>query len=214
MSNHYGATNELSTITPYAPAWYERGETGLSLRNILTGAVVYDLPVGRQRRYLGGMNRWEDAVIGGWELSGYYTYHSGDHLTMGSYGYMGNGYYSRADLVGNPYGSPSTPHPVYPGGKQWFNPDAFKAPAPYTWGNSPVGVITGPSLNFSNLSLLKNFYVNTEKTRYVQIGADAYNFANVTNYNDPDTTAGDQYFGQILGTGGARSVQLRAKIIF
>lgn len=214
MSDHYGATNELSTVTPYAPAWYERGETGLSLRNILTGAVVYDLPVGRQRRYLGGMNWWEDAVIGGWELSGYYTYHSGDHLTMGSYGYMGNGYYSRADMVGNPYGSPSTPHPVYPGGKQWFNPDAFKAPAPYTWGNSPVGVITGPSLNFSNLSLFKNFYVNTEKTRYVQIGAEAYNFANVTNYNDPDTTAGDQYFGQILGTGGARSVQLRAKIIF
>ena len=37
----------------------------------------YDLPVGKGRKFLGSMNRIEDAAIGGWNLSGVTTYYSG-----------------------------------------------------------------------------------------------------------------------------------------
>ena len=214
MSNHYGATWELSSITPYAPAWYERGETNLSLPNVLNVQLVYDLPVGRGRQFFSSMNRALDLALGGWEFSSYYTHHSGDALTMGSYSPLGNGYYSRSDLVGNPSDNSGLASALYPGGRQWFNPKAFAAPAPTTWGTSPVGVIRGPGLNFASAILMKNFAFSKDHSRYLQLGAEAYNFPNATNYNDPDTTVGDTYFGQILSAGPARSVQLRGKIYF
>jgi hypothetical protein len=214
MSNHYGATSELSTITPYAPAWYERGETNLSLPNVLNVQLVYNLPVGRGRQFFPNMNRVLDLAIGGWELSSYYTHRSGDALTMGSYSPFGNGYYSRANQVGNPSNLQGTGSALYPGGQQWFNPAAFAAPAPTTWGTSPVGVLRGPPLNFASMVLMKNFALTHDAKRYLQLGAEAYNFPNATNYSDPDTTVGDTYFGQILSAGGPRTVQLRAKIYF
>jgi len=61
---------------------------------------------------------------------------------------------------------------------------------------------------------MKNFAFSKDHSRYLQLGAEAYNFPNATNYNDPDTTFGDTYFGQILSAGPARSVQLRGKIYF
>jgi hypothetical protein len=30
---------------------------------------VYDLPVGRNRRFAGGLSKWADAVIGGWQTT-------------------------------------------------------------------------------------------------------------------------------------------------
>jgi hypothetical protein len=44
---------------------------------------VYELPVGRGRRFGGGMNKWVDAVVGNWEYSGTGRVHS-ELFDMGS----------------------------------------------------------------------------------------------------------------------------------
>jgi hypothetical protein len=213
MSNHAGATGELSQITPYAPAWYERGVSPINQRHVLNALLVYDLPIGKGRQFFSGMNWLLDAFVGGWETSAYYSYRTGLPLSIIAPGAsLGNGWGTRADQVGNPFSSYAPPV-LYPGGKQYFNPAAFAAPPLYTFGNSPIGAVYSPSATFSNLSILKNFYMG-DHSRYVQIGAEGYNFANITEYNGPDTGVGDAYFGQILSAAGARTVTLRAKIIF
>lgn len=47
-----------------------------------TISVVWDLPVGRGRTFLGNMNRAEDAVLGGWEFSSMPIFQSGSPYTM------------------------------------------------------------------------------------------------------------------------------------
>ena len=44
---------------------------------------VYDLPVGRGKKFGGGMNRVEDAVAGGWQVSGITTAQSGFPMSIG-----------------------------------------------------------------------------------------------------------------------------------
>ncbi len=43
----------------------------------LSVAPIWDIPIGRGRRWGSGMSRLADAVVGGWELSGHYNIQSG-----------------------------------------------------------------------------------------------------------------------------------------
>jgi hypothetical protein len=49
-----------------------------------TISVVWDLPVGRGRSFLGNMNRVEDAVLGGWEFASMPIFQSGEAYPMPS----------------------------------------------------------------------------------------------------------------------------------
>ncbi len=46
-------------------------------RNRWNTTALYDLPVGRGRQFGGGMNRLEDAAVGGWRLSNIFVWQSG-----------------------------------------------------------------------------------------------------------------------------------------
>ena len=56
-------------------------------RFVLSG--VYALPFGEDQRYGGGAPRWLRTAIGGWSVSGIYTYQSGAVLTWGNVIYLG-----------------------------------------------------------------------------------------------------------------------------
>src|SRR5688572_25215570 len=49
-------------------------------RHRMNVSMVWDVPVGRDRRFGSGMNNAIDAVVGGWELAGTYRYESGQYL--------------------------------------------------------------------------------------------------------------------------------------
>ncbi len=50
----------------------------------LSIAPIYDLPVGRGRKFLGTMPRLANAVLGSWELSGQFTIQSGKQVVFGT----------------------------------------------------------------------------------------------------------------------------------
>jgi hypothetical protein len=52
-------------------------------RHRLNVSLVWEVPVGRDRKYGSGMNGALDAVVGGWELAGNYRYESGQYLRFG-----------------------------------------------------------------------------------------------------------------------------------
>jgi hypothetical protein len=53
-------------------------------RHRLTGAAIYELPFGRGRKFMSNANAVADALLGGWSMSGLFTYNSGLYLRFGS----------------------------------------------------------------------------------------------------------------------------------
>jgi hypothetical protein len=47
-----------------------------------TTSVVYQLPFGNGQRFGRGMNKWANAIIGGWQLNGTYEWQSGEPFTL------------------------------------------------------------------------------------------------------------------------------------
>ena len=191
---------------PVFPDWYNRHEATFGYPQVESATVVWQVPYGRGRAYGGGSGFWKNAVLGGWQLSGLQTAHSGQPLEIvQSNGNLGNGYSSRSDIVGNPrVGSQSRLH--------WFNTAAF-APAPlYTFGDSGIGAVRGPGAFQLNSGIFKDFPWG--EGRYFQFRWETFNLTNRVNYNNPDTNLEDTQFGQMTSSGSARYMQFGAKIVF
>ncbi len=197
---------ETCSLIPYSPSWYNRGRTPFDFRHIEYATIVWDVPVGRSRKYLSNMNRFADLLLGGWELAATEQAQSGAPLTIyGGLNNLGNGWGTRANLVGNP--AIANPSPA-----AWFNTKAFVTPPLYTFGSAGMGILDGPGVLGINTSLAKNFYVTEQK--FFQFRWESYNLPNRVNYNNPDTTVTDTAFGRITGAGSARYMQLALKFIF
>ena len=111
------------------------------MTNNLTWSSMYDLPFGKGQRFLSHSGSFLNALIGNWQLAGILTDHTGlpytpvlssDVANIGVSGQWPN-------RVGNPGVS-------HPSAKQWFNPAAFAAPAPYTFGDSRRNVLRADGL--------------------------------------------------------------------
>ena len=70
-------TNSFSFITNSFKPRTNRAVSDFDTHNLLTGDAVWNLPFGRGARFAGESNRWEDAAIGGWTLSGILRVSSG-----------------------------------------------------------------------------------------------------------------------------------------
>ena len=61
---------------PYNPARYDRSVSGLDLRNILVVNTLYDIPVGKGKRFSTG-NGVADYILGNWQINTLFQTHSG-----------------------------------------------------------------------------------------------------------------------------------------
>ena len=61
-------------------------------------------------------------------------------------------------------------------------------------------------------SIFRNFNI-TERFKF-QLRGEAFSVINTPKWNDPNTDINSANFGFITGAGGARSIQLGAKLIF
>jgi hypothetical protein len=183
---------------------------------------VYDLPVGRGKRFGGGMNAVEDAVAGGWEVTGITTAQSGFPMSINPNGnaatvYGGN---QHADLTGASFKSGNCGGtngvPVIPVGKKYcfFNPAAFQAPAPYTFGTAPryFSNLRAPGYVDEDLAIQKWFTLK-ERLR-LQIAVQMFNAFNHPNFGIPSATVGSPNLGLSSSTQGARQMQGALKITY
>jgi hypothetical protein len=183
---------------------------------------VYDLPFGRGRRLGGGMNAVEDAVAGGWQVSGITTAQSGFPMSIGSGTnsqsvYGGN---QHADLTGQPFRSGTCGGtngvPAIPVGSKYcfFNPAAFAAPAPFTFGNAPryFSNLRAPGYVDEDLKIGKWFDLK-ERLR-MQVAAQMFNAFNHPNFGIPNAGVGSPNMGLSSSTQGAREMQGVVMITF
>jgi len=156
-----------------------------------TGNFVWELPFGRGKQHLSSAGRALNAVTGGWEISGIYSYYSGQFLTP---------QWSGPDPTGTAFTSSRTPAQVtirpnhlrdanLPSGQRaanrWFDPTAFAPPTPGFYGTAAKGVIKSPDSRVWNLGLAKSFPV-AERAR-IRWELTATNAFNHPNYENPTT---------------------------
>jgi hypothetical protein len=167
-------------------------------------AVVYDLPVGRDRWIGGGMNRVLDAIIGGWSVSTLLTEQSGQPLSI----YMSS---SRL-LDGN-----QRPN-VLCGGRTgigtnraavlqvpFLDANCFADPGDQVPGDAPryfSGLRTDGIHNLDS-NLYKEFTLREGMT--LQLRAEVFNTFNTPRFAPPDTFVGDSTFGIVNATAAGYS---------
>jgi hypothetical protein len=205
---------------PYSPG-IDYGNVPYTRRNRMLTTFLYDLPFGRGKTFLSGVNGFTDRVVNGWELGGVLLFQSGPFMTVTTLNDpSGSGYNvfnstgGRADTVSgvSPYAGQSL--------NQWINPAAFAAPANNIgrFGDSTNGMVQGPGTQAISMSLIKSVRI-TESSR-LQLGVQVANLFNHANFAPPgNLTVGVAGFGQITSLqqaegAGPRQIQLTGRITF
>jgi hypothetical protein len=194
----------------------DRGLSEFDVDHRLVSSLVYELPVGRGKKFGGNLPKAVDLVIGGWQVNTIATFQRGFPMTITAADLGGlNDTFgtNRADLVGKPRLTKTI--------DQWFDISAFKQPDQGFLGTSGRSILRAPGINNWDTGLFKNFAI-TEKVSF-QFRFESFNAFNHTQWNAPnrnvaDTTVdpitGKPIFGSITSARAARINQFGAKIVF
>ena len=95
----------------------------------------------------------------------------------------------------------------------YFNTAAFAANKPGRYGNVGRNLLTGPSQNITNISLVKSFPIS-ERLGRLQFRGEFFNLFNHPNFGQPEARLNNRNFGRIQSAGDPRIVQLALRYIF
>ena len=189
------------------PSWmlsdvnYKRGPAPQDIEHTFNGQFVFDVPVGRGKMYGANMNKIADAVVGGWQYSGYLRWNAGPRFTVTqSCGFYNNGSGPSPDRAGN--GNLSRGQRTL---ARWFDTTAFVPhgcdgnnladPANATDGNEGANPLFADGQVQLDSSLSKYFRLNERFN--LEFRVDAFNTLNHTNWGIPDANIQDSTYGQI-----------------
>ena len=218
-----GSTNAFAGHMDEHDARLDYGQSDFDVPQRFVASYIYNLPFGKGKRYGSTMNRAEDLLVGGWEVTGVTTFQKGfpfsatanDNLSLLTT------FTQRADLVSgcNPYAG------FTKSVNEWINTACFSQPLAGAFGTSGRNILRGPGINNWDLGLEKSFQF-TERVRF-QLRMEAFNSFNHTQYgvdpNSPgvgpgtsavDTNVNDARFGDVVYARPGRIVQLGGKLIF
>lgn len=180
----------------------DTASSNTDLRHNFTLSVLYDLPVGSGRRFLGNASGVAQAILGGWSINGIFGAHSGYPLGMSmSSNQSGTAFGNRPDRVCN--GKLDTPTVA-----RWFDTSCFVAPPVGVLGNAARTTLFGPGRVNLDAAISKRF-------GKLQFRAEVFNVFNNAQFAVPGTVVGAPNFGVIESTvKGPRQVQLALKYVF
>ena len=153
---------------------------------------IYEVPVGKGKRFMQNAPKAVDAVLGGWQINTVWQAQSGLPFTP-SYRDCNadrDTGWCRPDLVGDW-------HIDNQSRDQWFKVTStaltangqtdgpWRRPQRGVFGSVGKNRLVGPGLSLWDMSFFKNFNV-TERVK-VQFRAESFNFANHINLNNPST---------------------------
>jgi hypothetical protein len=176
-------------------------------------SVIYELPVGRGKPVGRNLNKWVNGVIGGWQVSSFMAYQTGNPLNIVmaapvlAYGTQ------RPNVSGNPRAADI--RTVVDGKGNFFNVNAFSDPGPQQVGNEPrfSDKLRGDTIHNIDFTLSKSFVFR--ENMKLQVRADSFNFFNTPRFGFPNTLFGDPGFGTINSQiNYPRRVQFGARFLF
>jgi len=168
-----------------------RSDWGLGTFDVRHVAVVnasYALPVGHGKRFLGDIGGFANTLASGWTVNSIVTLQGGFPFSPQlSYNPSNNG--DTRNPV-RPFANPAFTGPVILGNpSQWFNPNAFLAPANTAanggfYGNVGRDTLIGPGLATWDFSVLKDTQIRERLN--LQFRAEIFNLLNRANFNLPN----------------------------
>lgn len=170
---------------------------------------IWELPFGKNKPFLSSLNAFGSRLVGGWQLSGVYTFQSGAPINFGNIIFRGD-----VNNLRLPEGQQRV--------ERWFNVDAgFERNAALQLASNirtfPLrfGFLRADKIANWDLSVIKNTAI-TERVNF-QFRAEFLNAMNHPLFPAPNTTPSVVAFGQVVASNQAnypRRVQLTAKFIF
>ncbi|PWT87278.1 MAG: hypothetical protein C5B55_15050 [Blastocatellia bacterium] len=190
--------------------------------NRFSASYFYELPFGKGQRFGSQMNKWADAIVGGWQIQGTYTYQSGFPVSFAN----------DAFYLGGNIALPKSERSV----SKWFNTSAFvnilgatpTCPAfPNGSANcaTPVDHLRTLPLRFSDVRIdaINNMDVGLRKDVHLreqmklQFRVEFVNALNHPLFPGPVVNPSSATFGQVTASNQnnyARRAQLLMKFIF
>jgi hypothetical protein len=197
----------------------ERGNSDTDVRHRFTFSNVWDIPIGRNRRYGSEMHKALDTAVGGWQFNNIITWQSGPVFNVTCSG-------GRVDLIGDP-----TPTDAQRAQGRELNSNAFRCPTTRVFAGDPdilsngaaspkIGslgrnVFRGRQQFYWDSSLYKNFPVSAISEAFnIQFRFSAYNVLNRVNRSFPngDLNSGD--FGKDTSEQRRRQMEFSLRFIF
>jgi hypothetical protein len=192
----------------------------LDVPHRLAVSAIVELPFGKGRKFGSGASGLAQALVGGWQLQGVYTYQAGFAVPFGTFNIQtgaisGDLFYNGGTIAS---GDPTT--------AQWFNTDAFTSILNTSSTNAtPVNHLRSTpyrfddvrrdSINNVDLSLIKDVQLKGDVK--IQLRAEFINALNSAYFPQPVTTATSTDFGKVSASNQsnyARRAQIGVKILF
>lgn len=215
-SGWFGAENGpggSAAIQNYHDPDSNRSVSSYNIPHCLSWYSVWDLPVGRGRRWLD--SGIAGGILGSWRLNSIVQWRSGQPFNLAVNGDVANigaerrGWrYARPDLVGDP-------RVENPTAESYFKTDAFRIPR-FAYGNFGRNVLSSDPVANVDLSILRNISLSAgDPKRQLQIRIEAFNLLNHIDWAPPGTTIGEAGAGRVSAVAHApRIVQLGLKLLF
>ena len=171
-----------------------RGNSDFDVTNYISADFTYSLPFGRGRTFGSNSTFWLNEIIGGWDISGITSWHSGVAFSTVTSAFVA-GYSNDAPGIfnGDKVSIQAHPHKNSDGSVNLFT-DPAKAQASFT---GPVGFtigsrnnLRGPKYFNQNLGLAKTFAVYSDKVN-LKFRADAFNVFNHPSFDIPGADPSD-----------------------
>jgi hypothetical protein len=165
-----------------------RSNSDFDVKQIVSGDAAYQLPFGRGRMFASSASPWANEIIGGWNLSGIVSWHTGE-----AWGTVSNAFVASfandapAILIGTK-GSVATHLTKLPGGGVNLFRNNLAAASSY---GGPVGFkigsrndLRGPNFFNADIGFGKTFPITAERVN-LKFRTDAFNAFNHPNFAIP-----------------------------
>jgi len=190
----------------------------INLNNSFTGSVIYDLPVGKGKKFGGNWNGLTNTLLGGWQLTVIEKITSGFPVPLldsaNSSGVFfnngGNGNnFNRPDQVAG-----CSPYAASHNKLQWINSACFVAPPAGHLGNAARVPVYGPDFVNTDFSVIKKFALPWENMG-LNFRAEFFNLFNHAQFGSPVNDVSAPGFGSVNSTvNNPRLVQFALKLTF
>jgi hypothetical protein len=201
----------------------DSGNAYYTPRHRFVSTVVYDLPLGRGKKYFGDIGRGTNLLVGGWRVTAVTLLQTGPWLTpyfpSSVSDPSGTNPSQRSVSTQRPDCTGTSAYLSNPTTAQYFNADAFSIPASNIgrFGNCGVGILEGPGTSTFSMSAGKSFSV-TERLS-LRYEAQFANLFNILNKDVPNVNVASGSFGIIsqsqgVEQAGPRTIQMMLRVQF
>ncbi len=204
-SGGFGTPDPRNYASGYSSAAWD-------IRHNFTTSFTWALPLGKGQKYGSTMHPVADAVVGGWQVNGIVSLHTGAPFTIRWNGCQGVWNACRPDLVSgkDPKNAPAAGQSP----DHWFDITAVQAATPLTGGNLGLQTNNEPPLKNLDFSIFKTFPIH--ENWKVEFRSEFTNLFNTPYFSRPDNNLQDANFGIVTGTnaGSERHIQFALRLQF